>query len=143
MDLEMMQMQMNMRGKMEKNEQEKKTNTEKQKLRKLSSKKEGKKQGKTDNSNEQIEKIDKRMIEKRLNLSSNEQINILKRDRPELIGIIKDLANVVKTLNEIDKNRIKAIKCKLNDCAKDCSLFLDANRTYGALLAFYLRLTVE
>ena len=90
-----------------------------------------------------LEKNRMSIVKKNLNLSSKEEFSILKRDRPELIGILQDLNKVVKGLKEIDKNRVEAIKRKFSDCAKDCTLFLDANRTYGALLAFYLRLTVK
>jgi len=73
-------------------------------------------------------------------LKENEQLKIIKRDNPELIGIIEELGKITLELEHANKYRLLSIKKQFDDGIKDGTLFCDLLRLYAATLAFYLRL---
>lgn len=69
-----------------------------------------------------------------------DQQEILKRDHPELPGIIKELENIVQQLQSVSNERRITIEFKFDDAIEDSALYFDLLRTYASVLSFYLQL---
>ena len=81
-------------------------------------------------------------VSKNLGSTSKEVLRIVRRDHPELPGMVHELRSTVSLMHEVLKAREEATDKGFTHGHRDISLFLDLLRAYSATLAFYLTLKV-
>ena len=81
-------------------------------------------------------------INKNIDKIKEDEMRLIKRDNPELPGILVELKSVIQDLKIVNNNRLKAIKMDFDEGIKDATLYLELLRTYAATLSFYLQLKV-
>jgi len=67
-------------------------------------------------------------------------MDIVRRDHPELPGIVTELKLTIREMKEVNLTRKEAFTRKFKNAINDSTIFLDLLRTYGSVLCFYLQL---
>jgi len=83
-----------------------------------------------------VEKIEKQSI-------GSSEAKIIKRDHPELPGMLKELKDLTIEMEVVFNERLRAIKKRFDDAIEDSTLFLDLLRTYASTICFYLQLKAK
>ena len=83
-----------------------------------------------------VEKIQKAKI-------GSEQAKIIRRDHPELPGMLKELKEIVAEMESVFKVRQRAVKKRFDEAIEDSTLFVELLRTYSSTICFYLQLKAK
>jgi len=67
-------------------------------------------------------------------------MDIVRRDHPELPGIVTELKLTIQEMEEVNAIRKEAMSRRFDDAINDSTMFLDLLRTYGSVLSFYLHI---
>ncbi|ETO20535.1 hypothetical protein RFI_16687 [Reticulomyxa filosa] len=100
------------------------------------------------NQNTQFEPVNEVPMEKIVKnwtavATEEDVMDIVRRDHPELPGIVTELKVTIQEMENVNSIRKKAISEKFTNAVNDATMFLDLLRTYASILCFFLKLKVS